>query len=157
LLACASVTKNAIFEKPSGLEASNGLMNSMSKSQRILVVDDEAFMLKLLKWRFASKDYSVDTVESGEEALALLETQHFDLLLTDDSMPGMSGMDLAKTVKARFPAMPILMFSGHPPALQPPFIDMVLRKPEDIPILVSAVRAVLACTTSKGVTPAPTG
>jgi two-component system, cell cycle sensor histidine kinase and response regulator CckA len=124
-------------------------METWAEPKRILVVDDEALMLKLLKWRFTSRGYSVEAVESGGEALALLETQHFDLILTDNAMPRMSGLEFARTVKARFPAMPILMFSGHPEAQQPPCIDRTLRKPEDIPVLVSAVEELLSGATSK--------
>lgn len=58
------------------------------------------------------KGYRVVSATSGQEALALLEKQPFDLILTDQIMPGMSGTELAKAVKSGPRAIPVIIVSG---------------------------------------------
>lgn len=48
----------------------------------------------------------------GKEGIQLLKTDRFDLLLTDLGMPGMSGWDVARTVKSRLPSLPIVLVTG---------------------------------------------
>ena len=51
-------------------------------------------------------------VSSGKEALAILAARHFDLVLTDQIMPGMMGTDLTRQVKLTTPSMPVVIISG---------------------------------------------
>lgn len=80
----------------------------------ILVIDDEADMLNLLK-RTLSKDLEakVATAASGEAALALLEEERFDLILSDIRMPGMDGLSLLSHVKEVNPEQTVLMMTAH--------------------------------------------
>jgi response regulator RpfG family c-di-GMP phosphodiesterase len=57
--------------------------------------------------------YEVIAASSGGEALDLLRTQHFDLLLTDQTMPGLSGLELTDAVSRMHPDMPIVVLTGH--------------------------------------------
>ncbi len=90
-------------------------MNQPSEDQvsRVLVVDDmEAMRLALVKCLHMS-GYEVMAASSGGEALELLRTQRFDLLLTDQTMPGLSGLELTDAVSRMHPDMPIVVLTGH--------------------------------------------
>lgn len=66
---------------------------------RLLVVDDEAALRNLLGEVLRDDGFNVETAETGEQALALFEKDAADIILSDMSMPGMSGIDLLKKVK----------------------------------------------------------
>ena len=51
--------------------------------------------------------------DSGEEALAVLQQQTIDLVLTDMMMPGMNGLELVETIRARYPLMPVILMTAH--------------------------------------------
>jgi putative two-component system response regulator len=86
---------------------------SEGQASRVLVVDDmEAMRLALVKCLHMSR-YEVIAASSGGEALDLLRTQHFDLLLTDQTMPGLSGLELTDAVSRMHPDMPIVVLTGH--------------------------------------------
>jgi len=97
----------------------------------VLLVDDEDAVRNSTADMLSDLDYAVIEATSAAEALALIEAgQHFDLLLTDHLMPGMSGTELARRVRARWPSRPVLVISGfaeeegiHPdlPRLTKPF------------------------------------
>jgi len=81
---------------------------------RILLVDDELQVRKLLEALLRRDGYEVSTAANAEEALALLEAgERFELLLTDVLMPGLSGPELSERVDARHGALPTLFISGH--------------------------------------------
>jgi DNA-binding NtrC family response regulator len=81
--------------------------------ERILVVDDEPNMQGLFKKVLGKEGYDVVTVFSGEEAVKKLETEWFDLLISDLKMPGMNGLDLLKKVKHLTPTLPCIMLTAH--------------------------------------------
>lgn len=78
----------------------------------ILCVDDEDTPRTLRKLVLQKQGYEVVAVSSGKEALAMLATRHFDLVLTDQMMPGMMGTDLTRQVKVAAPWMPVVIISG---------------------------------------------
>ena len=77
----------------------------------ILVVDDDDVIRDTL-CELLSTNYSCQTAETAEEALTRLEAQRFDVVLTDISMPGLSGMDLLNRVLQLYPEMPVIIISG---------------------------------------------
>lgn len=82
--------------------------------ERILAVDDEPNMLRLLKTILTSKtNYEVVTTNNPLEAAKLLQEERFDLLITDLKMPLMDGMDLIETVKKIDAALPIIMVTAY--------------------------------------------
>ena len=83
-------------------------------SGRVLVVDDDASVLRLLRQMLEAAGYEVTSAASGDEALALAASARFDLLVTDLSMPMMTGLDLAAAVRELFPEIPVLFVSGNP-------------------------------------------
>src|SRR6187549_553496 len=80
---------------------------------RILVVDDEKFFQELFHDVLAAAGHQARTVSSGEEALALLGEEHFDLLLTDILMPGLDGVALVKEAKRRDPDLEAVAVTGR--------------------------------------------
>ncbi|EWH06316.1 response regulator GlrR [Pseudoalteromonas lipolytica SCSIO 04301] len=80
---------------------------------RILLVDDDASLLKLLAIRIESKGYQVSTVESGLAALQQLKMQTFDAVITDLRMDEMDGMALHRQLQSRYPSMPVIMMTAH--------------------------------------------
>lgn len=78
----------------------------------ILCVDDEDIPRMLRKLILQKQRYNVDTAASGKEALARLDSGGVDLVLSDQMMPGMTGTELTKTVKATLPTMPVILISG---------------------------------------------
>jgi len=71
----------------------------------VLFVDDEVVILKALKEIFSREGFEALTAASGEEALEILERQEVDVLVSDERMPGISGMELLARVKERYPEM----------------------------------------------------
>ena len=78
----------------------------------ILCVDDEESPRMLRRLVLQKQGYEVVDVSSGKEALEALTTTHFDLVLTDQMMPGMVGTELARQIKLRTPNKPVLIISG---------------------------------------------
>jgi response regulator RpfG family c-di-GMP phosphodiesterase len=85
----------------------------MGRLARLLVVDDMEAMRLALEDSLRLQGYEVAAVGSGEEALQLLRSQHFDLLLTDQAMPGLSGIELAEAAGRIHPDIPIVLLTGH--------------------------------------------
>lgn len=81
---------------------------------RILVVDDELTVCKSIRKVLVREDCEVDMALSGEEALSKEAEQPYDVMIVDLKMPGLSGMDLLKLLKARNPKARIIMVTGYP-------------------------------------------
>ncbi len=83
---------------------------------RILVVDDEPVNLQVLKNQLASEHYSVTLATDGREAIAAIEErgQTFDLVLLDVMMPGMSGYEVCRHLREKYPAteLPVVMLTA---------------------------------------------
>jgi len=84
-----------------------------SEKYRILLVDDDRSLLRLLSMRLASAGYMVNAVESGEQALAQLPLFRPHLIITDLQMGGMDGMTLFTQVHKRNPGLPVLILTAH--------------------------------------------
>ena len=81
---------------------------------RILVVDDELTVCKSIRKVLVREDCEVDMVLSGEEALRKETEQPYDVMIVDLMMPGLSGLDLLKMLKAGNPKARIIMVTGYP-------------------------------------------
>lgn len=80
---------------------------------RILCVDDEEVILDSLRKILVLDGYSIDTVETGQEALGLVQTRDYDFVFTDLKMPAMSGTDVAKSVKHLRPDIDVVIITGY--------------------------------------------
>jgi DNA-binding NtrC family response regulator len=85
----------------------------MKEYAKILVADDEAMMRNLLLKILESEGYQVTVVSSANEALEKLMAEHYDLLMTDVKMPGMTGFDLLKQVKIEWPEIVVIIMTGY--------------------------------------------
>ncbi len=94
----------------------------------ILVVDDNDISRITTKWFLSNFGFAVDSARSAEEGLDVFDPASHDLVITDNSMPGMSGAEMAQAIKARSPGTPILMYSGNPPE-DCPYLDWVIQRP----------------------------
>jgi CheY-like chemotaxis protein len=85
----------------------------MTALRKVLVVDDDPVVRKSFDRVLSSKGYAVITAASGEEALNKLEGEKYDIVYSDIRMPGVSGLELAETVKARRPWTPVVIITGY--------------------------------------------
>jgi DNA-binding NtrC family response regulator len=76
-----------------------------------LVVDDDQHVRDLLYDLFAD-EHRCHTTDSAEKALALIDREFYDVVLTDISMPGLSGLELLGLVRQRYPETPVIIISG---------------------------------------------
>ncbi|MBP7829932.1 MAG: transporter substrate-binding domain-containing protein [Kiritimatiellae bacterium] len=114
--------------------------------RRILVVDDDPRVLKTMSAMLRSVGHVVEVVSSAREALERMELDRPDILLTDLSMPDMTGMDLLHEVRNRGWTLPCLILSGTPEVAQQFAEDVIpiLRKPISLADLNRAIAEALA-------------
>jgi CheY-like chemotaxis protein len=115
---------------------------------RILVVDDDADIRRINTEILANAGYTVESAGDGAAAWDILQHQSYDLLITDNSMPKMSGMDLVNNLQEAHLALPTIMVTGVPPPevlnqYSPAHIEAVLLKPYTAAELLAKVRNVL--------------
>jgi len=77
----------------------------------ILVVDDDEAIRETL-FDLLSTDYLCKTAETAEQALTQLQSESFDVVLTDISMPGLSGLELLGHIRQNYPQTPVIIVSG---------------------------------------------
>ena len=103
----------------------------MGSGGEILIVDDDPANRELLKRRLARAGYTSTSVESGEEALKILATERFDLILLDLMMPGISGLETLEIIQEspRLRTIPVIMISASDDAEN--MVQCVLHGAED--------------------------
>lgn len=110
---------------------------------RILVVEDNPDSLYLASEILQVLGYEVDGAASGEQAQALLAARRCDILFTDISLPGMSGIELARAAHQQYPGLRIIFASGFGDSLTSAldFPATTIRKPYDLEQLQKALTA----------------
>jgi len=83
-------------------------------NERILIVDDDADIRKVLSSILSEEGYIVATVENGKQALKATESELFDLALIDVELPGMKGTELLHKLKEKQPRMVKIIVTGYP-------------------------------------------
>ena len=88
-------------------------------NKKILVVDDDPFVLQSCSKILESEDYRVTCVPSAKEAFETLEVSYYDLMITDIKMPEQDGFYLLGKIKEkwpfdRWPKLPVLVMTGYP-------------------------------------------
>ena len=106
----------------------------IARKKRILVVDDEPLVCEAIGMMLAFDGYEVVAASNGKEALVLFERDVFDLVVTDYTMPGMKGDELALAIKARAPGQPVIMITAHAELLRASSaplmgVDQIVSKP----------------------------
>ena len=99
----------------SGEAASTPLQFQTNPPDHILVVEDDNFFRRLNAAVLAQSGYEVDTAEDGAAAWQALNTDSYDLLITDNRMPKVSGVDLLKKLRAARMVLPVIMATGTLP------------------------------------------
>lgn len=124
------------------------------QDRRILIVDDTHITRTMLYELLAGYGYDPSTCASGEEALALLAEQPFELLISDQMMPDMDGWMLLASLRQRGQTLPVLLYSAAPPR-RPPHLpddlafDACLLKPADSAELLDALETLLGKRTPR--------
>lgn len=115
------------------------------KDLRVLMVDDEPDLLETLVKRLKRRGIATTGIDSGIKALALLEKEHFDVVILDVRMPSMDGIETLKEMKKKWPLMEVIMLTGHGSVesgvqgMQYGAFDYVM-KPADIDELIEKLR-----------------
>ena len=93
-----------------------------------MLVDDNVDTRLLTKMFLNNFGYEVDSADCPGEALSRFNPTVHDLVLTDNSMPGMTGLEMAHIIKLRSPSTPVVMCTGNPPP-DASSIDVMIKKP----------------------------
>ena len=120
----------------------------MSSKYRVLLVDDDHGLLRLLSMRLTAAGYLVEAVEGGEQALVQLPLFRPHLVITDLQMGGMDGMTLFNQIHGRNPSLPVLILTAHgtiPDAVEATSrgVFSYLTKPFDSKVLLEHVARAL--------------
>lgn len=92
-------------------------MSENNQKKRILVVDDDPNMIKLIQFYLLKDDYEITPCTKGQEALTILKNQNFEAILIDVLMPEMDGRTLLKKMKTELAIdTPILVVTAHGPS-----------------------------------------
>jgi DNA-binding NtrC family response regulator len=83
------------------------------KQQIILIVDDDKMILKSISRILRNEDYQILTAQSGQEGLAILKDYEVNLVVSDQQMPGMNGLEFLKHAKKEYPQILAIMLTGH--------------------------------------------
>ena len=138
---------------PTGGSASTPVRSHTDQPQRILVVEDDEEMRRLNTDVLSRSGYEVDAVEDGAVAWDFLELNTYDLIVTDNSMPKVTGVELLKQLRAARISLPVIMATrtlpmeefSRQPWLQP---AATLVKPYTNEELLAAVKKVLGAVKS---------
>jgi DNA-binding NtrC family response regulator len=82
--------------------------------KRVLVVDDEEKVCRSIRQALVRDGYDIEVAFSGEEALRMEKAKTYDVMVVDLMMPGLSGLDLLRSIKAVNPAVQVIMVTGYP-------------------------------------------
>ena len=107
---------------------------------QILVIDDEVGILNLMRLALTRYGYQVETAISARQGVKKFDEDHFDLVITDILMPGLSGNHVLGHIrKSRKQSTPVIGFSGTPWLLKDTYFDRVISKPFALKDLISAI------------------
>ena len=87
-------------------------MDAMA-GEKILIVDDEEGMRRLLRRVLSREGFETSAAGSGAEALQMVGSDQFDLVITDVKMPGMDGVELLKELYAFDPSLPVVVITAY--------------------------------------------
>jgi DNA-binding response OmpR family regulator len=106
----------------------------------ILVIDDEAMVLEMLRVALTQFGHSVATASRGEEGLQMFEEDPFDVIITDIRLPDIDGHRVAQRVReSARPATPIIAISGTSWLVDDEEFDTVIPKPFNIKTLLGTI------------------
>ncbi len=134
---------------PTTAEAPPAALAEIDRPLRILVADDQEMICELMTENLQAEGHTVATAFDGTAALEVFRNGKFDLVITDQSMPGMNGEQLAEAIAQLDPETAIILLTGfgeemHAAGQLPPAVDLVLGKPVSSAALRRAIQQVVA-------------
>lgn len=110
------------------------MTTSKGNQLRILVVDDETIVCDSIRMLLKFDGHAVQTANTGREALGIFNPAEVDVLITDYSMPGMSGAELATALRHQTPHLPVILVTAYAEMLDSwgadlSSVDCVVSKP----------------------------
>jgi DNA-binding NtrC family response regulator len=111
---------------------------------KVLLIDDEPELLEVLSERLEARGLKVHTVESGEEAIALVEKTSFDAVVLDLAMPGLDGIETLKRLREICPGIQVVLLTGQATVqksvevMKLGAVDL-LEKPTDFNLLLTKI------------------
>lgn len=155
----SALTECSPESRPQGLAVQNRdtkvdeIIQTEIPRQRILVVEDDPILRRLSTTLLVEAGYQVDSAEDGAVAWNIVQRKIFDLVITDNSMPNVTGIELIKKVRAAGIALPIIMATAVFPRdafTQSPWLQpaATVIKPYTLEDLLSTVKNVLCGTVS---------
>jgi CheY-like chemotaxis protein len=111
--------------------------------KKILVVDDDEMLCRFACDILATEGYRAIPAVSTAQALEAFEHEHFDLLVTNSHMPGMSGVELAQAVRGRIPGFPVIVMTAYEP-VECEHVKLWLPKKYLFPSLVEQIHLCLS-------------
>jgi DNA-binding response OmpR family regulator len=131
--------------------AGGAVPSPANSSHRILVVDDDPYICQLSAEVLIRHGYEVDAAADGAAAWEALNAGNYDLLITDNNMPRLTGVELVKKLRAARMALPVILATGKLPTealAQTPSLQLaaMLPKPFAVDELLDTVKKVLRAT-----------
>ena len=119
--------------------------------RRVLVADDQEIICELIAEYLRADGHVVTLANNGTDALEKFKLGAFDVIVTDQAMPGLSGVQVAATIKRTHPDLPVILLTGFGDEMQatgqlPPEVDLVVCKP----VSTADLRRALVRVFSKG-------
>jgi CheY-like chemotaxis protein len=112
-------------------------------SKTILLVCDRDDSRIALKWFLSISGYVVDAVRSAQEAISVFDSMNHDMVVTDNPIPGMTGVEMAHIIKLRSPSTPVVMYSGEPPS-DSSCLDLVIERSTHMVVLKAGMDRLFA-------------
>jgi DNA-binding response OmpR family regulator len=142
---------NTLLEPPAEKVAGAASQNYANPTHRILLVDDDIYARELNAGILIRFGYNVDTAEDGAAAWKALNDHAYDLLITDNRMPRVTGLELIKKLRSVDMTLPVILASGTVPMEElkrNPWmnLDATLPKPFTLAELLDTVTKVLRAT-----------
>ena len=109
----AASPESGVETAPSSVERSQNVAEH-GKPPEVLLVDDDAQVLRSLARKLAARGCSISTARDGADAVAQLVDHNFDVILSDIRMPGMDGIQLLREVRGRDLHLPVVLMTGDP-------------------------------------------
>jgi DNA-binding NtrC family response regulator len=143
-------------EPEADIPESQAEAQAASTPRTILLVDDTHQTRFITKMFLANFGFIVHSFSSAEDALTHFDSHVHDVVVTDNSMAGMTGEEMAHVVKMRSPSTPVVMYSGRRPA-NCSCLDSFVQKPTSLDALKDVVDKLLARPTraDKGISCGP--
>jgi CheY-like chemotaxis protein len=117
--------------------------------RRVLFIDDDPMVLKTLAYLLRKAGHDVEEAQSGGAGLALFRDNPADIVLTDFAMPGLTGWDVARTVKSINPRVPVVYVTGSAHEIAPhqrEAVEAIIEKPCGVTTLQTVIRLLTGTT-----------